>query len=97
MLPTVLCPLLRHYAPVLGGSSAVSLFPTALAASVVVGAVVAPSASADQAKQTFVTGLTQAEGTIVDPAGAVWVADAKAGFCRVQQPSGTTPGRIDNP
>ncbi|BCT76768.1 hypothetical protein SCMU_26100 [Sinomonas cyclohexanicum] len=43
------------------------------------------------------TGLTQAEGTIVDPAGAVWVADAKAGFCRVQPPSGTTPGRIDNP
>jgi Chitobiase/beta-hexosaminidase C-terminal domain/FG-GAP-like repeat len=68
----------------------------AVAATAMFVLAVAPSAVADQPKQAFATGLTRAAGTIVDPAGQVWVSDGLAGFCRIQPP-GLNPGRIDNP
>ncbi|MDL2424590.1 chitobiase/beta-hexosaminidase C-terminal domain-containing protein [Pseudomonas sp. BAgro211] len=77
--------------------SSAGIAAVTLAATMAVGVATAVPASADQPKQTFVTGLTQAAGTIIDPAGRVWVADRKAGFCRIQEPTGTTPGRIDHP
>jgi hypothetical protein len=57
------------------------------------GAILPASAAA--ASQVVATKLTAPAGVLVDPAGRLWVSDSVAGFCRLTQPSGSTPGTID--
>src|SRR5919199_2215059 len=45
----------------------------------------------------YASGLHVATGAIVDPAGRLWVADHNAGFCRLTQPTDTTPAQIEHP
>ncbi|MFD4422208.1 chitobiase/beta-hexosaminidase C-terminal domain-containing protein [Agromyces sp. NPDC058484] len=51
--------------------------------------------SADQPRRSVAEGITAAGGLLVDPAGRVWVSDSRRGFCRVAEPSGSTPGAIE--
>lgn|GEM_PF-862736 len=71
------------------------LATASLATAALTGVLSAGPAFADQARQTVTTGLTKASGTVVDPKGRLWVSDARAGFCRVTETSGTTTGAIE--
>lgn len=71
------------------------LAAASMALAALVGVLTPASAVADQARQTVATGLTKAAGTLVDPNGRLWVSDARAGFCRVTEASGTTPGGLE--
>lgn len=71
------------------------LAAASLATAALTGALAAGPAAADQARQTVTTGLTKAAGSVVDPRGKLWVSDARAGFCRVTEASGSTPGGIE--
>ena len=71
------------------------LATASLATAALTGVLTAGPAFADQARQTVATGLTQAAGTVVDPKGRLWVSDARAGFCRVTEATGTTAGGIE--
>ncbi|HSP75109.1 MAG TPA: FG-GAP-like repeat-containing protein [Cryobacterium sp.] len=53
------------------------------------------AATADQTRTVLATGLSQSTGSLVDPAGRVWVSDRVAGFCRVSQPSPPAAGAIE--
>jgi len=66
-----------------------------LATAALTGVFTAGAASADQARQTVAVGLTKAAGSVVDPAGRIWVSDARAGFCRVTEAAGATPGGLE--
>ncbi|TVU63472.1 hypothetical protein FQP90_10460 [Paenarthrobacter nitroguajacolicus] len=72
-----------------------ALATASLATAALTGVLGAGPAFADQARQTVATGLTKAAGTLVDPDGRLWVSDARAGFCRVTEASGSTPGGLE--
>ncbi|MEV7604684.1 chitobiase/beta-hexosaminidase C-terminal domain-containing protein [Paenarthrobacter sp. NPDC089322] len=71
------------------------LASASLATAALTGLLTAGTAVADQARQTVAVGLTKASGSLVDPDGRIWVSDARAGFCRVTEASGTTPGGLE--
>lgn len=68
-----------------------------IAAAVLTGVFFSAPATADQTRHTLAVGLTAPAGSVQDPAGRIWISDAKAGFCRVLEASGNTAGRIEHP
>jgi hypothetical protein len=48
-------------------------------------------------RSLYGTGQHLATGSIIDPAGRVWVADHAAGFCRITVPRPGSPADIDHP
>ena len=69
----------------------------AMALAMLTGVFSSVPAAADQPRQTLAVGLTRPAGSILDPLGRIWVSDAKAGFCRILEASGSTAGRIEHP
>ncbi|MEO6826813.1 MAG: FG-GAP-like repeat-containing protein [Microbacteriaceae bacterium] len=71
---------------------------TLVAVALLVGAVFAATPTlvqADQTRQEITGGLTAPAGMLVDPAGRIWVSDARDGFCRVTESASSTPGSIE--
>ena len=69
----------------------------AMALAMLTGVFSSVPAAADQPRQTLAVGLTRPAGSILDPLGRIWISDAKAGFCRILEASGSTAGRIEHP
>ncbi|WP_457962895.1 chitobiase/beta-hexosaminidase C-terminal domain-containing protein [Arthrobacter sp. D1-29] len=74
-----------------------SIASLGIAAAVLTGVFFSAPATADQTRHTVAVGLTAPSGSVQDPAGRIWISDAKAGFCRVLEASGSTAGRIEHP
>lgn len=68
-----------------------------IAMTMLIGMFFSAAATADQPRHTLAAELTDPGGSVLDPSGRIWISDAKAGFCRVLEASGSTAGRIEHP